>query len=40
VSEDIATLTAAQWAKESANASYLFDAVKRRLDRENPGYAD
>ena len=41
VSDDIATLTAKQWAKEnSQHSTHLFDAVKRRLDRENPGYAD
>jgi ribulose-5-phosphate 4-epimerase/fuculose-1-phosphate aldolase len=40
VSEEVATKTASQWAREAANASVLFDAVKRQLDRENPGYAD
>ena len=40
VPEDVAVITAKQWSTESENASYLFDAVKRRLDRENPGYAD
>ena len=41
VPDDVATITARQWAKENAeHATHLFDAVKRRLDRENPGYAD
>ncbi len=41
VPDDIAALTASQWAKEnSEHSTHLFDAVKRRLDRENPGYAD
>jgi ribulose-5-phosphate 4-epimerase/fuculose-1-phosphate aldolase len=41
VPEDVAVQTAAQWAKEnSQHATHLFEAVKRRLDRENPGYAD
>jgi ribulose-5-phosphate 4-epimerase/fuculose-1-phosphate aldolase len=41
VSDDIATHTAAQWAEQSnIHPPNLFAAEKRRLDRENPGYAD
>jgi ribulose-5-phosphate 4-epimerase/fuculose-1-phosphate aldolase len=41
VPEDVATHTARQWEREAAGAGpgALFDAVKRRLDRESPGYA-
>ncbi len=40
VSEDIAAHTATQWKEENEqHAGHLFAAVKRRLDRENPGYA-
>jgi hypothetical protein len=41
VSEDIATHTAQQWAEQSnIHPPNLFAAEKRRLDRENPGYAE
>jgi ribulose-5-phosphate 4-epimerase/fuculose-1-phosphate aldolase len=40
VEDEVATKTAAQWAREAANSPTLFDAVKRQLDRENPGYAE
>ena len=32
------TLTASQWERDAGAAPSLFAAVKRRLDRENPGY--
>jgi len=35
---DVAEKTAAQWVEPSNVADLLFDAEKRRLDRENPGY--
>jgi ribulose-5-phosphate 4-epimerase/fuculose-1-phosphate aldolase len=40
VADEVAEHTAAQWALEAANAKHLFAAVKRELDRVNPGYAD
>ena len=40
VADEVAEKTAAQWALEASNAKYLFAAVKRQLDRVNPGYAD
>ncbi len=40
VPDEVAEKTAAQWALEAANARHLFAAVKRELDRVNPGYAD
>ena len=39
VSEEVATKTAAQWEREAASSVHLFAAVKRELDRVNPGYA-
>jgi ribulose-5-phosphate 4-epimerase/fuculose-1-phosphate aldolase len=40
VSEETATSTAAQWEMENEqHAGHLFAAVRRQLDRENPGYA-
>ena len=38
VTEDVATRTAGQWADDRASAARLFAAVKRELDRKNPGY--
>jgi ribulose-5-phosphate 4-epimerase/fuculose-1-phosphate aldolase len=38
VSEDVAVRTAAQWHTDSDTHDRLFDAVKRQLDRESPGY--
>jgi ribulose-5-phosphate 4-epimerase/fuculose-1-phosphate aldolase len=36
---EVAARTAAQWADEaSESADALFAAVRRQLDRENPGY--
>jgi ribulose-5-phosphate 4-epimerase/fuculose-1-phosphate aldolase len=41
VADDVAAHTAAQWAEQSnIHPPNLFAAEKRRLDRENPGYAD
>jgi ribulose-5-phosphate 4-epimerase/fuculose-1-phosphate aldolase len=38
VPDDIVRRTAEQSTHDSVGAGKLFDAVKRRLDRENPGY--
>lgn len=39
VAEEVAARTAAQWTgDDGAAARTLFDAVRRRLDRESPGY--
>ena len=38
IAPDVAERTAARWAEPSDIADLLFDAEKRRLDRENPGY--
>ena len=38
VSDEVATLTASQWERDAGAAPSLFAAMKRRLDRENPGY--
>ncbi len=38
VSEQLATRTAGQFARDTANPPALFAAVRRQLDRESPGY--
>jgi L-ribulose-5-phosphate 4-epimerase len=38
VPEEVAAHTAAQWEVEAQHASTLFEAVRRDLDRRNPGY--
>jgi ribulose-5-phosphate 4-epimerase/fuculose-1-phosphate aldolase len=38
VPEDVVRRTAAQTQRDSVGAGKLFEAVKRRLDRESPGY--
>ncbi|MDQ4082114.1 MAG: class II aldolase/adducin family protein [Actinomycetota bacterium] len=38
VSDAVARKAAAQWARDDGNARGLFAAVRRRLDRELPGY--
>jgi ribulose-5-phosphate 4-epimerase/fuculose-1-phosphate aldolase len=38
VPEDVVRLTAAQMQRDAVGPGRLFEAVKRRLDRENPGY--
>jgi ribulose-5-phosphate 4-epimerase/fuculose-1-phosphate aldolase len=39
VADEVAEKTAAQWEREAVNAPrHLFAAVKRELDRVNPGY--
>jgi ribulose-5-phosphate 4-epimerase/fuculose-1-phosphate aldolase len=38
VDEEVAAHTAAQWEREARNAGRLFEAVRRELDRKNPGY--
>ena len=39
VGDSVAAQTAEQWEREAAqNAGQLFDAVRRELDRSNPGY--
>jgi hypothetical protein len=39
VPDDVVRATAAQMQRDAAGPAKLFDAVKRRLDRESPGYA-
>jgi ribulose-5-phosphate 4-epimerase/fuculose-1-phosphate aldolase len=38
VSDDLAAHTAGQFARDTGNPPTLFAAVRRQLDRENPGY--
>jgi hypothetical protein len=38
VTDEVAMLTASQWERDAGAAPSLFAAMKRRLDRENPGY--
>jgi ribulose-5-phosphate 4-epimerase/fuculose-1-phosphate aldolase len=38
VSDELAAHTAGQFARDTGNAPALFEAVRRQLDRENPGY--
>lgn len=38
VPEEVVRATAAQMQRDAAGPAKLFDAVKRRLDRESPGY--
>jgi ribulose-5-phosphate 4-epimerase/fuculose-1-phosphate aldolase len=38
VSDELATRTAGQFARDTGNPPTLFAAVRRQLDRENPGY--
>jgi ribulose-5-phosphate 4-epimerase/fuculose-1-phosphate aldolase len=38
VPDEVAELTASQWAGDTNAPPSLFAAVKRQLDRENPGY--
>ncbi len=38
VSDQLAAHTAGQFARDTGNAPALFAAVRRQLDRENPGY--
>jgi ribulose-5-phosphate 4-epimerase/fuculose-1-phosphate aldolase len=38
VSDDLAAHTAGQFARDTGNAPTLFAALRRQLDRENPGY--
>jgi ribulose-5-phosphate 4-epimerase/fuculose-1-phosphate aldolase len=38
VPDEIVSMTAAQMQRDSVGPGKLFEAVKRRLDRENPGY--
>jgi ribulose-5-phosphate 4-epimerase/fuculose-1-phosphate aldolase len=40
VSEEIASHTAAQWEEMSDHADLTFSALKREIDRRNPGYAE
>jgi ribulose-5-phosphate 4-epimerase/fuculose-1-phosphate aldolase len=38
VPDEIVSMTAAQMQRDGVGPGKLFEAVKRRLDRENPGY--
>jgi ribulose-5-phosphate 4-epimerase/fuculose-1-phosphate aldolase len=38
VADEVVSRTAAQWSGDRVGPAKLFESVKRRLDRENPGY--